>query len=66
MASVIHVCLNVDSVDDSESFYEQFGFERSRSLDLGGVENRFVVDGAGVELQLREHPDVDRPEAGTA
>jgi len=66
MAKVLHVCLNAADVNETEAFYEQFGFERSRSPDLGGVENRFVVDENGIELQLREHPDVPDPETGSA
>ncbi|MFD1511947.1 VOC family protein [Halomarina rubra] len=66
MAPVLHLCLNVADVDASESFYEQFGFERSRSLDLGGVENRFVADDNGIELQLREHPEIETLDTGNA
>lgn len=66
MPAFIHLCLNVADADASEAFYEQLGFERSRSFELGGVENRYVADENGFELQLKDDPDVTDPEPGDA
>ena len=66
MAPIIHVCLNVADAADSAEFYAQFGFEESWSFEADGVENHYVADENGVELQLRDDPSVDEFEAGTA
>ena len=66
MASLIHVCLNVADPAESKAFYGQFGFEESWSFKKDGVENHYVADENGVELQLRDDPDVTSFEAGTA
>jgi lactoylglutathione lyase len=66
MAPFIHLCLNVGDADESEAFYEQFGFEYSRSFDLAGAENRYVADENGIELQLRDDPAVESVEVGDA
>jgi lactoylglutathione lyase len=66
MAPIIHVCLNVVDAAASAEFYEQFGFEESWSFEADGVENRYVADENGVELQLRDDPAVDSVEPGTA
>jgi lactoylglutathione lyase len=66
VAPIIHVCLNVSDAAQSAEFYAQFGFEKSWSFEADGVENHYVADENGVELQLRDDPDVDDFEAGTA
>jgi lactoylglutathione lyase len=64
MAPFIHLCLNVADADESQTFYEQFGFEYAREFELGGVENRYVTDENDIELQLRDDPAVDEVEVG--
>jgi lactoylglutathione lyase len=64
--SVIHVCLNVADADLAAKFYEQLGFEESWSFEADGVRNQYVADENGVELQLRDDPDVDSFEVGDA
>jgi lactoylglutathione lyase len=66
MAPILHVCLNVADADASQAFYEQFGFEESWSFEADGVENRYVADENGVELQLRDDPTVEEFKSGTA
>ncbi|WP_136601767.1 VOC family protein [Salinigranum halophilum] len=66
MAPFIHLCLNVTDADESQAFYEQFGFEYSRSFELAGAENRYVVDENGIELQLKDDPEVDEVDVGDA
>ncbi|WP_152041900.1 VOC family protein [Salinigranum salinum] len=66
MAPFIHLCLNVTDADESQAFYEQFGFEYSRSFDLAGAENRYVIDENGIEIQLRDDPEVESVEVGDA
>ena len=62
----VHLCLNVADADESQAFYEQFGFEYSRSFEFHGAENRYVVDENGIELQLKDDPDVESVEVGDA
>ena len=64
MAPILHVCLNVADADASQAFYEQFGFEQSWSFEADGVENRYVADENGVELQLSETQGVTPEEHG--
>jgi lactoylglutathione lyase len=66
VAPIIHVCLNVADAERSAAFYEQFGFEASWSFEADGVENHYVADENGVELQLRDDPAVEDFEPGTA
>lgn len=66
MAPFIHLCLNVADADESQAFYEQFGFEYSRSFEFAGAENRYVVDENGIELQLKDDPDVTAVDVGDA
>jgi lactoylglutathione lyase len=66
MAPIIHICLKVADIETSVEFYEQFGFEESWSFEDSGVENHYVADDNGVELQLRHDPEQGTLEAGTA
>jgi lactoylglutathione lyase len=66
MAPFIHLCLNVADADESQAFYEQFGFEYTRSFELGGAENRYVADENGIELQFKDDPDVEEVTVGDA
>lgn len=53
--NLLHVCLNVENVEESIRFYtEQLDFEESWSFESGDTVNRYVVADNGAELQLSD------------
>jgi lactoylglutathione lyase len=66
---IAHTCLNVDDAAAAVEWYEDnLGFEESWSwsweTDEGTVVSRYVADGEGTELQLREAEALSPGESG--